>query len=232
MIRQWQKNRIMPELWGLLKNNDRAPSRKKVMSIWKSCTRTVVQRIKCVSQDSFSAKVTSTTAMIVVASFVPRFGSFERNPFSSTSTRSWWFREKWQKANVQGGASPSGHDYQIWMFLYFLSYTFERVQEDSDKVWKFQRYELIAEYHGRPLFFPPLIFISHILLFVRWIWQLCRCCNPPSGSSMSKLLFVFLGNCPPTPPLTQRKRLLLTWDKMLGYGRGRLSVSQKSKFDL
>ena len=25
--------------------------------------------------------------MIVVASFVPRFGSFERNPFSSTSTR-------------------------------------------------------------------------------------------------------------------------------------------------
>ena len=98
---------------------------------------------------------------------------------------------KMTKTNVQGGASPSGHDYQIWIFLYFTSYTFERVQEDSDKVWKFQRYELIAEYHGRPLFFPPLIFISHILLFVRWIWQLCRCGNPPSGSSMSKLLFVF-----------------------------------------
>lgn len=70
------------------------------------------------------------------------------------------------------------------LLIAIFSYTFERVQEDSDKVWKFQRYELIAEYHGRPLFFPPLIFISHILLFVRWIWQLCRCGNPPSGSSM------------------------------------------------
>ena len=202
MIRQWQKNRIMPELWGLLKNNDRAPSREKVMSIWKSCTRTVVQRIKCVSQDSFSAKVTSTTAMIVVASFVPRFGSFERNPFSSTSTRAWWLSE-----NDKNDCTGRGKSELTWLpnlnISLLSSYTFERVQEDSDKVWKFQRYELIAEYHGRPLFFPPLIFISHILLFVRWIWQLCRCGNPPSGSSMSKLLFVFLGNYPPTLPLTQ-----------------------------
>lgn len=78
-------------------------------------------------------------------------------------------------------------------FLFYSSYTFERVQEDSDKVWKFQRYELIAEYHGRPLFFPPLIFISHILVFVRWIWQLCRCGNPPSGSSMSEYFLSGLG---------------------------------------
>ena len=199
MIRQWQKNRIMPELWGLLKNNDRVPSREKVMSVWKSYTRTVVQRIKCVSQDSFSAKVASTTAMVVLASFVSRFGSFERNLFSSTSTRARWLSETWQNDCAERGRSE-----YTWLptlnISLLSSYTFERVQEDSDKVWKFQRYELIAEYHGRPLFFPPLIFISHILLFVRWIWQLCRCCNPPSGSSMSKLLFVFLGNCPPTPP--------------------------------
>ena len=200
MIRQWQKNRIMPELWGLLKNNDRAPSRKKVMSIWKSCTRTVVQRIKCVSQDSFSAKVASTTAMVVLASFVSRFGSFERNLFSSTSTRARWLSETWQNDCAERGRSEC-----TWLptlnISLLSSYTFERVQEDSDKVWKFQRYELIAEYHGRPLFFPPLIFISHILLFVRWIWQLCRCGNPPSGSSMSKLSFMFLGKCPPTPLL-------------------------------
>ena len=77
-------------------------------------------------------------------------------------------------------------------FSFYSSYTFERVQEDSDKVWKFQRYELIAEYHDRPLFFPPLIFISHILVFVRWIWQLCRCGNPPSGSSMSEYFLTSL----------------------------------------
>ena len=41
--------------------------------------------------------------MIVVASFVPRFGSFERNPFSSTSTRAWWLSEKWQKRLYREG---------------------------------------------------------------------------------------------------------------------------------
>lgn len=70
------------------------------------------------------------------------------------------------------------------LLIAIFSYTFERVQEDSDKVWKFQRYELIAEYHGRPLIFPPLIFISHVLIFIRWIWRLCRCGNPPAVSSM------------------------------------------------
>ncbi|KAL9974194.1 hypothetical protein ACROYT_G011206 [Oculina patagonica] len=70
------------------------------------------------------------------------------------------------------------------LLIAIFSYTFERVQESSDKVWKFQRYELIAEYHGRPLFLPPLIFVSHVLIFVRWIWRLCRCGHPPSGSSM------------------------------------------------
>ncbi|RMX42269.1 hypothetical protein pdam_00009856 [Pocillopora damicornis] len=74
------------------------------------------------------------------------------------------------------------------LLIAIFSYTFERVQEDSDKVWKFQRYELIAEYHGRPLFFPPLIFISHVLISIRWIWRLCRCGNPPSVSSMSTYL--------------------------------------------
>ena len=75
-------------------------------------------------------------------------------------------------------------------FLY--SYTFERVQEDSDKVWKFQRYDLVSEYHGRPVAAPPLIFIGHIIIFIRWIWQLCRCGNPPSTeSALSMLYFIF-----------------------------------------
>ena len=170
------------------------------MSTWKSYTRTMGQRIKCVFQDSFSAKVALTTVMIVLASHAPLLGSFERNPFFSTSTCAWWFSE-----NDKNECTERERSEWTWLpnlnISLLCSYTFERVQEDSDKVWKFQRYELIAEYHGRPLFFPPLIFISHILLFVRWIWQLCRCGNPPSGSSMSKLSFMFLGKCPPTPPL-------------------------------
>lgn len=72
------------------------------------------------------------------------------------------------------------------VFLLLFSYTFELIQEDSDKVWKFQRYDLVQEYHNRPMFSPPLILIGHLFIFIRWIWQLCRCGNPPQGSSMSK----------------------------------------------
>ena len=41
--------------------------------------------------------------------------------------------------------------------------------------------------------------------------------------------FRFLGNCPPTPPLSQHYHLFLTWGKMLASGRGRWAVSQKPK---
>ena len=37
----------------------------------------------------------------------------------------------------------------------------------------------------------------------------------------------FLRNCPPTPPLSQHKQVLLGYGKMMAYGRSRLAVSQK-----
>lgn len=47
------------------------------------------------------------------------------------------------------------------------SFTFEEVQDNTDKIWKFQRYELIKEYHSRPAAPPPFIILSHIYLFIR-----------------------------------------------------------------
>lgn len=47
------------------------------------------------------------------------------------------------------------------------SFTFEEVQDNTDKIWKFQRYELIKEYHSRPAAPPPFIIFSHIYLFIR-----------------------------------------------------------------
>ena len=85
---------------------ERAAMHEEMMDICKSCTRTMGQRIKCVSQDSFSAKVASTTVMIVLESHAPRFGSFERNPFSSTSTRASWLSEKCQKRLYIEGQVP------------------------------------------------------------------------------------------------------------------------------
>lgn len=47
------------------------------------------------------------------------------------------------------------------------SYTFQQVQEHTDQIWKFQRHDLIEEYHGRPPAPPPLILLNHLQLLVR-----------------------------------------------------------------
>lgn len=44
----------------------------------------------------------------------------------------------------------------------FSSYTFQVVQGNTDIFWKFQRYNLIVEYHSRPALAPPFIIISHL----------------------------------------------------------------------
>ncbi|KAK6311332.1 hypothetical protein J4Q44_G00169960 [Coregonus suidteri] len=46
-------------------------------------------------------------------------------------------------------------------------HTFSEVQEHSDNYWKFQRYNLIVEYHSRPCLAPPFILISHLHLFIK-----------------------------------------------------------------
>lgn len=48
-----------------------------------------------------------------------------------------------------------------------FSYTFSKVQEHSDTYWKFQRYNLIVEYHFRPTLAPPFIILSHINLLIK-----------------------------------------------------------------
>lgn len=47
------------------------------------------------------------------------------------------------------------------------SYTFGKVQGNSDLYWKAQRYSLIREFHSRPVLAPPLIIISHVHLLIR-----------------------------------------------------------------
>lgn len=47
------------------------------------------------------------------------------------------------------------------------SYTFQQVQAHTDQIWKFQRHDLIEEYHGRPPAPPPFILLNHLQLLVR-----------------------------------------------------------------
>uniref|UniRef100_A0A3B1IM52 Ion transport domain-containing protein n=1 Tax=Astyanax mexicanus TaxID=7994 RepID=A0A3B1IM52_ASTMX len=49
-------------------------------------------------------------------------------------------------------------------------YTFTEVQDNTDAIWKFQRYELIKEYHSRPSLPPPFILLSHIYLLITHVF--------------------------------------------------------------
>ncbi|XP_028267278.1 transient receptor potential cation channel subfamily M member 4a isoform X2 [Parambassis ranga] len=87
---------------------------------------------------------------------------------------------------IEAGAEPCLSNYANWVVVILLviyllftnivlvnlliamfSYTFSKVQEHSDTYWKFQRYNLIVEYHSRPCLAPPFIILSHLHLFIK-----------------------------------------------------------------
>ncbi|XP_040534987.1 transient receptor potential cation channel subfamily M member 2 isoform X1 [Gallus gallus] len=53
------------------------------------------------------------------------------------------------------------------LLIAMFNYTFQQVQQHTDQIWKFQRHDLIEEYHGRPPAPPPFILLSHLQLLVR-----------------------------------------------------------------
>ncbi|XP_029997367.1 transient receptor potential cation channel subfamily M member 4a [Sphaeramia orbicularis] len=87
---------------------------------------------------------------------------------------------------IEAGEEPCVSTYANWLVVILLviyllvtnillvnlliamfSYTFSKVQERSDTYWKFQRYNLIVEYHSRPCLAPPFIIISHLHLLIK-----------------------------------------------------------------
>ncbi|KAJ3608430.1 hypothetical protein NHX12_025477 [Muraenolepis orangiensis] len=87
---------------------------------------------------------------------------------------------------IEGGAEPCRNPYGNWLVVILLvvyllvtnillinlliamfSHTFSKVQENSDVYWKFQRFNLIVEYHSRPSLAPPFIILSHLHLFIK-----------------------------------------------------------------
>ncbi|XP_016324834.1 transient receptor potential cation channel subfamily M member 2 [Sinocyclocheilus anshuiensis] len=55
------------------------------------------------------------------------------------------------------------------LLIAIFNYTFQEIQDNTDTIWKFQRYELIKEYHSRPALPPPFILLSHLILFIRGV---------------------------------------------------------------
>ncbi|XP_074872368.1 transient receptor potential cation channel subfamily M member 4 [Carettochelys insculpta] len=89
-------------------------------------------------------------------------------------------------AIVMEEAEPCTNTYANWLVLVLLvifllvanilllnlliamfSYTFAKVQGNSDTYWKSQRYSLILEYHNRPALAPPFILLSHLHQMLR-----------------------------------------------------------------
>ncbi|KAM9347244.1 transient receptor potential cation channel subfamily M member 2 [Symphorus nematophorus] len=68
------------------------------------------------------------------------------------------------------------------LLIAIFNFTFQEVQDNTDRIWKFQRYELIKEYHSRPAAPPPFIILSHLYLFIRNM-VLCR---PPIACTQFK----------------------------------------------
>uniref|UniRef100_A0AAV2J9I3 Ion transport domain-containing protein n=1 Tax=Knipowitschia caucasica TaxID=637954 RepID=A0AAV2J9I3_KNICA len=55
------------------------------------------------------------------------------------------------------------------LLIAIFNFTFQEVQDNTDRIWKFQRYELIKEYHSRPVAPPPFILLSHLYLLLRLV---------------------------------------------------------------
>lgn len=51
------------------------------------------------------------------------------------------------------------------LLIAMFSYTFQRVQDNSETIWKFNRYALVYEYYDRPMFpIPIVLHFSRILV--------------------------------------------------------------------
>ncbi|KAI8729643.1 transient receptor potential cation channel subfamily M member 5 [Biomphalaria glabrata] len=60
----------------------------------------------------------------------------------------------------------------INILIAMFSYTFQSVQDNSTKVWRFYRIALVYEYFDRPALVPPIIIFNHIWRILRYILYL------------------------------------------------------------
>ena len=59
----------------------------------------------------------------------------------------------------------------INLLIALFSNTFEKIQANSQKIWKFYRYTYIREYYYRPPLAPPLIIIGHFYSGLRYLYN-------------------------------------------------------------
>ena len=55
------------------------------------------------------------------------------------------------------------------------SSTFQDVQENTDQIWKFQRYRLVFEYYDSPMVPPPFNFLAYLISLIRYLRKYFIC---------------------------------------------------------
>ena len=73
--------------------------------------------------------------------------------------------------------------YEIVQVQYFFNFKFDKIilkfiivfQENSEKIWKLNRYDLVIEYWGKGPIPTPFVLIEHLFLLIKMI-IFCR--NP------------------------------------------------------
>ncbi|XP_078610415.1 transient receptor potential cation channel subfamily M member-like 2 isoform X3 [Branchiostoma floridae x Branchiostoma japonicum] len=67
------------------------------------------------------------------------------------------------------------------LLIAMFSFTFQKIQDNSEQVWRFHRYDLIYEFFDRPWGAPPVIILGHVYRFIRWVAR--RCAGKPLDTS-------------------------------------------------
>ncbi|XP_048256759.1 transient receptor potential cation channel subfamily M member 2-like isoform X1 [Haliotis rufescens] len=72
------------------------------------------------------------------------------------------------------------------LLIAMFSYTFQTVQDNSMKIWRYYRLSLVFEYFDRPTLVPPIIIINHIYRLFMWgVNHCCRSCKRSNAFSES-----------------------------------------------
>ncbi|MGH0130904.1 UNVERIFIED_CONTAM: hypothetical protein FKN15_059625 [Acipenser sinensis] len=88
-----------------------------------------------------------------------------------------------QQLQLVWPAYPQVSEQELRVLCFTRGYTFQDVQDNTDKIWKFQRYGLIVEYHSQPPFPPPLIIFSHLHFLIERIF-----CKPKTHKQFKEKL--------------------------------------------
>ncbi|XP_069135889.1 transient receptor potential cation channel subfamily M member-like 2 isoform X2 [Argopecten irradians] len=98
------------------------------------------------------------------------------------------------------------------LLIAMFSNTFQKVQENSDLYWCFQRFTLIYDYSCRPVLPPPLILVCHIWKLLNWCYwksrQVCRCARTCCGDCNYKDTTIFGDVCEKEKSLTQWEKIV------------------------